>query len=127
HGDTLYVEREAGKAQLELDDTASFITNRIDRFAEYVTRWDNARPESISHLRRHGLPRSEAVEKWKGSVEDGIAFLRSFREIVIHSRCVETAKEARLWSYKRDRHTNDVLPDLIDATNHYWDAVRYAL
>lgn len=126
-GDTLYVEHEAGKAQLELDDTAAFITTRIDRFADYVTRWDSARPESISHLRRHGLPKSEAVEKWKGSVEDGIAFLRSFREIVIHSRCTEAIKEARLYSYKRDRHTSDVLPDLVDANNHVWDAVRYAL
>lgn len=126
-GDTLYVEREAGKAQLELDDTAAFICRRIPDFEKYVTRWDSARPESISHLKRHGLPRSEAVEKWKGSVEDGIAFLRSFREIVIHSRCTEAIKEARLYSYKRDRHTGDVLPDLIDANNHVWDAVRYAL
>jgi phage terminase large subunit len=127
HGDTLYVEREAGKVGLELDDTATFVTGRIDRFADYVTRWDSARPESISHIRRHGLPRSEAVEKWKGSVEDGIAFLRSFREIVIHPRCVEAIKEARLYSYKVDRLTGDVLPDIVDANNHYWDAVRYAL
>lgn len=126
-GDTLYVEHEAGKAQLELDDTAGFICRRIPDFEKYVTRWDSARPESISHLKRHGLPRSEAVEKWKGSVEDGIAFLRSFKEIVVHSRCTEAIKEARLYSYKRDRHTGDVLPDLIDANNHVWDAVRYAL
>lgn len=127
HGDVLYVEREAGKSQLELDDTAAFVAQRIDRFADYVTRWDNARPESISHLRRHGLPRSEPVDKWKGSVEDGVAFLRSFREIVIHPRCTEAAKEARLWSYKVDRLTGDVLPDMVDANNHYWDAIRYAL
>jgi phage terminase large subunit len=127
HGDVLFIEREAGKAQLELDDTAAFIAKKIERFADYVTRWDNARPESISHLRRHGLARSVAVDKWKGSVEDGIAHLRAYRRIVIHPRCVETVKEARLWSYKRDRLTGDVLPDLIDANNHYWDAVRYAL
>src|SRR5690606_12749894 len=104
-----------------------FICRRIPDFEKYDTRWDSARPESISHLKRHGLPRSEAVEKWKGSVEDGIAFLRSFKEIVVHSRCTEAIKEARLYSYKRDRHTGDVLPDLIDANNHVWDAVRYAL
>lgn len=127
HDDALYVEHEAGKVGLELDDTAAFVTSRIDRFAEYATRWDSARPESISHLRRHGLPRSEAVEKWKGSVEDGIAFLRSFHELVIHPRCVETIKEARLYSYKRDRLTGDVLPDIVDANNHFIDACRYAL
>lgn len=126
-GDTLYISDEAGKTGLELDDTTTFITTRIDRFAEYVTRWDDARPESISHLKRHGLTRSIAVDKWKGSVEDGIAFLRSFREIIIHPRCVETIKEMRLYSYKVDRLSGDVLPDIVDAWNHYIDALRYAV
>lgn len=127
HDDVLYVSHEAGKVDLELDDTADFICDAIPGFADYVTRWDNARPESISHLKRHGLPRSEPVDKWKGSVEDGIAFLRSFRKIIVHPRCVETAKEMRLYSYKVDRLTGDVLPIVLDAYNHYIDALRYAI
>lgn len=127
HGDVLYVEREAGKVGLELDDTTGFICREIDGFERYATRWDSARPESISHLKRHGLPRSEAVEKWKGSVEDGIAFMRSFREIVVHPRCTGTIKEMRLYSYKVDRLTGDVLPVLVDAHNHFIDAIRYAV
>lgn len=126
-GNNVYVSHEAGKAQLELDDTAAFVNAIIPDFDRYATRWDNARPESISHLKRHGLPRSEAVDKWKGSVEDGIAFLRSFRNIVIHPRCRELAKEARLYSHKVDRLSGDILPDIVDAHNHYWDAVRYAV
>lgn len=126
-GDTLYVEHEAGKVGLELDDTPGFICRQIKDFDQYATRWDSARPESISHLKRHGLPRSEAVEKWKGSVEDGIAFLRSFREIIVHPRCTNTIKEMRLYSYKVDRLTGDVLPTLVDAHNHYIDAIRYAV
>ena len=126
-GDTLYISHEAGKAQLELDHTPDFLTKRIPDFSAYTTRWDSARPESISHLKRHGLPKSEAVEKWKGSVEDGVSFIRSFRQIVVHSRCVETAKELRLYSHKVDRLTGDVLPDIVDAWNHYLDALRYAL
>lgn len=125
--DTLYISHEAGKAQLELDDTPDFVADRIPGFADYMTRWDSSRPESISHIRRHGLPKSEAVEKWKGSVEDGVAFLRSFRKIVVHPRCTETAKELRLYSYKVDRMSGDVLPDIVDAWNHYIDALRYAL
>lgn len=127
HDGTLYISHEAFKTALELDYTASFITGKIERFADYVTRWDNARPESISHLRRHGLPRSEAVRKWKGSVEDGISFLRSFKEIVIHSRCKELHKEFRLYSHKVDRLSGDVLPDIVDAHNHGIDALRYAV
>jgi len=126
-GEVLYISDEAGRAQLELDDTAGFVTGRIPDFANYVSRWDNARPESISHIRRHGLPRSEPVEKWKGSVEDGVAYLRSFKRIIVHSRCVETIKELRLYSYKVDRLSGDILPDIVDAHNHYLDALRYAV
>lgn len=126
-GDRLMIECEASKVGLELDDTPAFINARIQGFADHVTRWDNARPESISHLRRHGLPRSEAVTKWKGSVEDGVAFMRSLREIVVHERCTETAREMRLYSYKVDRLTGDIRTDIVDSHNHIIDAVRYAV
>lgn len=125
--DVLYISHEAGRVALELDDTAMFMTDRIPGFADYMTRWDNARPESISHIKRHGLARSVAVEKWKGSVEDGVAFLRSFRRIVVHPRCTGIAQEFRLYSYKIDRLSNDILPDIVDAWNHYIDALRYAV
>lgn len=132
----LWIEREAGKTGLELDDTGKFICDRIPGFAGTVTRWDNARPESISHIKkskahdndkRVPLPRSVAVEKWPGSIEDGIAFIRSFERVVIHSRCQQTAREFRLYSFKVDRLTGDVLPIIVDAHNHYIDAIRYAL
>lgn len=126
-GDLLFIEREAGKVGLELDDYGDFFTEAIPDFADYVTRWDNARPESISHITRHGLRRSEAVDKWAGSIEDGIAFLRSFRQIIVHPRCRETIRELRLYSYKTDRLTGDVTTDIVDAWNHYLDALRYAL
>lgn len=127
NGDRLYVSHEAGKTGLELDHTADFMAAKIPGFATPATRWDSARPESISYLRRHGLPKSEAVDKWKGSVEDGVQFLRSFREIVVHPRCVELAKELRLYSYKVDRLTGDVTANIVDAWNHYIDALRYAV
>lgn len=123
----LYVEAEAGRVGLELDDTPKFITDRIEGFEKYVARADSARPESIRYVNRHGLPRVTAAAKGKGSVEDGVAHMRSYREIVIHPRCTETIKEFRLYSYKVDRLSGDVLPDLIDAYNHYIDAIRYAL
>jgi phage terminase large subunit len=126
-GDTLLIRREAFRVGLELDDTAAFVTGQIPGFERDVSRWDNARPESISHLKRHGLPRVQAVDKWPGSVEDGIAYLRSFRRIVIHPVCANMQREARLYSYKVDRMTGDVTTQLVDAHNHGWDAVRYAV
>ncbi len=127
HDNQLYVYREAFKVGLELDDTAHFVLERIPGYDREVSRWDCARPESISHLKRHGLPRVQAATKWSGSVEDGIQFLRAYRRIVIHPRCTNMISEARLYSYKVDRLTGDIKSDVQDSDNHGWDAVRYAL
>lgn len=123
----LYVEYEGGQVELELDDTADFLRSKCPGIESHTSRADSARPESISHLKRKGLPRIEGVKKWQGSVEDGITHLRSYREIRIHPRCKETLNEARNYSYKVDRLTGDVLPVIIDDYNHYIDAIRYAI
>lgn len=123
----LYVEYEAGKIGLELDDTAEFMIGKLPGIERHVVRSDSARPESISYVRRNGLKHCKAVEKWPGSVEDGIAHLRSYRRIIIHPRCKQTIREARLYSYKVDKSSGDVLPIIIDANNHYLDSLRYAL
>lgn len=125
--DTVYIDYDAGKVGLELDHTAAFLIGHIPGIEQHTTRCDSARPETISYLKRHGMPRCESVKKWAGSVEDGISHLRSYREIVIHPRCKETIRETRLYSYKVDRLTGDILPVIVDANNHYMDALRYAL
>ncbi|QLB45312.1 PBSX family phage terminase large subunit [Mannheimia pernigra] len=123
----LYIEYEAGKVGLELDETTQFITKGVPQIADHVVRADSARPESISYLKRHGLPRIIGVEKWKGSVEDGIEHIKSYNKVYIHPRCQHTLNEFRLYSYKTDRLSGDVLPVVIDAHNHFIDALRYAL
>lgn len=42
-------------------------------------------------------------------------------------RCTNAIAEARLWSYKVDRLTGEVLPTLADGQDHLWDASRYGL
>lgn len=123
----LYIEKEAGKVGLELDYTAQYVTDRMPEIARHTVRADSARPESISYLKRHGLARTEGVEKGKGSVEDGIAFIKSFDRVVIHPTCKKALEEFRLYSYKTDRLSGDILPVIVDAHNHYIDAIRYAL
>jgi len=103
------------------------LSKLIPEFEDYAIYADNARPESISHLKRNGLSRIKACEKGKGSVEDGIAFIQSFKRVYIHPRCKETLNEFRNYSYKKDRLTDEVLPIIIDAYNHYIDSIRYAL
>ena len=134
HEQRLYIEHEAGKVGLENDDIAAYMIQRLPGIENHAVRADSARPETISHVKSRGkdgsranLPRIVGVEKWKGSVEDGIAHLRSYQEIIIHPRCKKTLSEARLYSYKVDRLTGDVLTDIVDKHNHYMDATRYAL
>lgn len=125
-GDDLMIEQEAYGHGIEIEDTPDFF-GRISGSDTHTVRGDSARPEIISYMRRHGFPKLDPVEKWKGSVEDGVSRLRSFGRIVIHTRCTKTAEESRLWKYKRDRLTGDILPILIDKNNHLMDALRYAI
>lgn len=127
HNEVLYIRREAGKIGLELDDTASFVCAKIPGIEKHVIRADCARPESISHVKRKGLPRIEGVDKWKGSVEDGIAHIRSYKRVVIHPDCKATAEEFRLYAYKVKKETGEVTSDIVDKHNHYIDAIRYAV
>lgn len=127
HDDCLWIEYDAGAVGLELDDTVEFLSKLIPDIELYPIYADNARPESISHLKRKGLSRIRPCEKGKGSVEDGIAFIKSFKRVYIHTRCKETLNEFKNYSYKKDRLTDEVLPIIVDAFNHYIDSLRYAL
>ena len=127
HNGNLYVRREAYKVGLEIDQTAEYFKRRVPGIERHVVRADSARPETISYLRRGGLPMCEGVKKWAGSVEDGIEFMRSFERIIIHPDCTYTADEFRLYSYKIHKQTGDILPEIKDEHNHIIDAIRYAL
>lgn len=121
----LYIEYEAYGQHTELDHMPE-LYDTVPGVRDWPIKADSARPETISYLKRHGFNIS-AAEKWQGSVEDGIAHLRGFDEIIIHPRCKNVAREARLWSYKTDRITGEVLPKLADGNEHCWDGIRYSL
>ena len=123
----LYIRRECGKTGLELDATADHVLRHMPNAAKCIVRADSARPESISYIKRHGLQKIVGVKKGKGSVEDGVEFIKSFDTVIIHPDCRNVADEFRLYSYKTDRLSGDILPILIDANNHWIDALRYAL
>ncbi|MEL5331731.1 PBSX family phage terminase large subunit [Serratia ureilytica] len=121
----LYIEYEAYGQHTELDHMPE-LYDTIPGVRDWPIKADSARPETISYLKRQGF-NITAAEKWQGSVEDGIAHLRGFDEIIIHPRCKNVAREARLWSYKTDRITGEVLPKLADGNEHCWDGIRYSL
>ena len=125
HDKRLYVEYEAYGIGCDIVDTPKLF-DQVPDSRRYVIRADNSRPETISHVASADF-NCEAADKWPGSVEDGISFLRGFEKIVIHPRCKHMIEEARLYSYKTDRLTGDVQPALKPGHDHCWDAVRYAL
>lgn len=87
---------------------------------------DNARPETISYLTKHGYPRVQPSVKGAKSVEEGIAFLQAYN-IIINPRCKHAIDEFTYYSYKVDEQTNVVLPILEDKKNHVIDSARYAI
>lgn len=124
----LYIRKEAWKVRLDIHKTIPLWYKVFGTYLRMrVIRADSARPETISYLKQHGLHRITSVFKWPGSIEDGIAYLRGFERIVIHPDCPHAKEEARLWSYKVDKQTQEVLPVVVDKHNHVFDGVRYAL
>jgi phage terminase large subunit len=124
-GRTLYVDYEAYMVGCEITSTPDLFMTVPD-----AERWpiiaDSARPETISHMRRHGFPKILPAVKGPKSVEEGIEWLKSF-DIVVHPRCQHLIDELSLYSYKTDPLTGMVLAALADRDNHCIDALRYAL
>lgn len=121
----LYIEYEAYGVGVELDEMPQFYDS-IPEVRKWPVKGDNSRPETISYLARQGFS-IDAAAKWKGSVEDGVTYLKGFEEIIIHERCKHTADEFRHYSYKVDKKTGDILPIIVDKFNHCIDAIRYGL
>jgi phage terminase large subunit len=135
NGRTLYVEHEAYGIGVDTDKIPALF-DKVPGAREHEIRADNARPETISYVRQdheiggkiiRGYPRLVGATKGPGSLEDGVEHLRSYEAIVIHPRCIHTAEEARLYSFKVDRLSGQVMSDIVDAHNHCLDAARYGL
>lgn len=134
-GKVLYWRKEAVKSGLDLHLQGAFILDAMgEQIAKYDVIADSARPENISYLQKpinqtggsFQLPRIKPSIKGKGSVEDGVDFIKSHKN-VIHPDCKELHREFKLYSYKVDRQSGQILPVLVDANNHCIDAGRYAL
>lgn len=123
-GRTLYVIHEAYQVGCEIDFLPDLFRTVPDA-EKWPTIADNARPETISHMRRHGFPRMLPAVKGARSLEEGIEFLKSF-DIVVHPRCQHTIDELQSYSYETDPLTGLVIGRLKDKDNHVIDSLRYA-
>lgn len=123
-GRRLCVDHEAYAVGCEIDQTPALF-DAVPLSREELITADSSRPETVSYMQRHGFPRIVPAIKGKGSVEDGVAFLKSF-DIVVHPRCRHVIDELSSYAYRTDRLTGQVLSQLEDRRNHTIDALRYA-
>lgn len=121
----LYIDYEAYGIGVELDEIPQLFDS-VPEARKWTIQADCSRPETISHVKRKGF-NIVGAEKWPGSVEDGIEYMRSFEKIIVHTRCPHVIDEMKFYSYKMDKNTGEILPIIIDKHNHTIDSERYAL
>lgn len=123
----LYISREAYKIGVEVDDYPGFLEDGIPDFKKVKTYCDSARKELTSLLRRHMACSMEDVEKWPGSIMDGVRFVRKFRKIIVHTRCPNTYRESKQYKYRKRKDGTIISGDPIDANNDAMDCIRYLI
>lgn len=117
HDNKLYISHEAVKKELDLDDTTEFLEKHLPDLRKYTIYADSARPDNISFMKRRGLS-IKGVEKGKGSIEDGIDYIKTFDRIIVHERCRHTMEELTLYSFKVDERSGDITNKIVDEHNH---------
>jgi PBSX family phage terminase large subunit len=125
--DCLYIDYEAGDYHVEID-AIDDLFDKVPESRDWQIYGDCSRPETISYVKRQGF-NIEGAPKWENSVIDGIEYLKSFKMIYIHPRCVRTIAEFQNYSYKVDKNTREILPKVNDTAgwDHFIDSLRYAL
>lgn len=124
-GRTIFVDYEAYGLGVEIVNLPNLFMSIPDAEKYWMTA-DSARPETISHLRKHGFPNIQPALKGARSLEEGVEFLKSY-DIVVHPRCQHLIDELTLYSFKVDSLTSQVTSVLDDKDNHCIDALRYAV
>jgi phage terminase large subunit len=70
----------------------------------------------------------DGAPKWSGSVEDGISWIKTLDEIVIHESLPDVwANELTRYQWKVDKRTGEIQPIPAEGNDHIADAIRYAL
>jgi phage terminase large subunit len=133
----LWIDYEAYAVGVDYDEIPELFDD-IPESRKHLIRADCARPDTIKYIKKKGFiirgankagrikPTDTSIKPSAGSIKEGIAFLRKFRKIYIHQRCKHTIEEFKLYSYKTDRKTGEVLPIVIDKNNHIIDPLRYS-
>jgi phage terminase large subunit len=139
---TIFIENEVYEVGCEIEDTPDLFDGLYCEGAcprprrtcgrsthkearKHTMRGDSARPETISHMQRHGYNKIVPAKKGPNSVEEGVKFLQSYH-IKIHPRCRHAVDEFTFYCYPIDQMTGLIIPELPKKKNHIIDSLRYA-
>jgi phage terminase large subunit len=133
-GKILYIDKEVYRVDVELSQIGKTLDEKIPDLRKNVCYGDSARPDIISMLQKEGF-NIRPVKKKIGNkdndkrkfIEAGIDYMKDFEKIIIHPSCINTINEFKLYSYKVDRNTDEVLPIIVDKHNHCIDWIRYSI
>jgi phage terminase large subunit len=122
---TLYIDYEFYAVGVEINELERAF-DTVPESRKWRITADSERPDTISYMRNKGF-NIVGAKKGKGSVEDGIQFLRGFEEIVIHPRCRGAIDNFGNYKWKQDKISLEILPIPADGSDHWPDSARYAL
>lgn len=134
-GRVLLWRKEFYSRGILINDLGGKIRSAIgDDVTKYDVIADSARPDDIAYLKQPisvsggscQLPRIKGAGKGRGSVEAGVEFIKS-HDNIIHPDCPNVLKEFKMFSYRVDKQSDQVLPVLAGGWDHAIDAGRYAL
>lgn len=121
----LYIEQEAYGVGIDIDRLPEMF-EQIEGIHNGLIVADSARPETISYMKKNGFNIRGSIKGARSKTE-GVAFLRSFKNIVIHPECKNAIAEYSNYQYIADRITGEPLAALQDGNDHTIDATRYAI
>tara|TARA_R110000822_G_scaffold73658_2_gene177044 strand:- start:334 stop:1545 length:1212 start_codon:yes stop_codon:yes gene_type:complete len=124
-GRKLFIDHEAYEIGCETVDMPYMIMT-IEESENWPITGDSSRPETISHLRRNGIPKVRPSIKGPNSVEEGIKFLQGY-DIIVHERCVGIIDNLTTYSYKVNPKTDEVTTLIDHKGSDGCDALRYAI
>lgn len=118
-------DEENKNTSLDIDQLPT-LWDKVPYVRENIIKGDSARPETISHMVNNGF-NCIGAEKGKGSIEDGIEYLKGFDKIIINPRCKNTIFEFGNYKFKVDKRSGQITSKIEDKFNHHIDGIRYAL
>jgi phage terminase large subunit len=125
-GNSLYISHEAVMKNAGIDVYPTLLS-QLPNAEKLQIIADSSRPESIKYIREHGFPKIFGSLKGPNSVAEGIKWMQSYDEIVIHPRCTHTIEAFGKYSYDVDKRTGIVKQTVNHAFSDVPDSARYAV